>query len=61
MPDGLPDETIVVLDRIVACDGGGEPFGHPLVYLKIEDREIRCSYCSRRYVLAPGAGQGGGH
>lgn len=44
-------ETIQVHERIVACDGGGEPLGHPRVYLKIEDHEVTCPYCSRHYVL----------
>ncbi|MCF3948843.1 MULTISPECIES: zinc-finger domain-containing protein [Acidiphilium] len=54
-------ETIQVHDRVVACDGGGEPLGHPRVFLKIEDREVKCPYCSRLYVLAAGAVSGGAH
>jgi uncharacterized Zn-finger protein len=54
-------ETFEVHDRVVACDGGGEPLGHPRVYLKIEDHEVSCPYCSRHYVLAPGAPAGAAH
>ena len=68
MPDGattpphLPHgETIHVDERIVACDGGGDALGHPRVYLRIEDRQVLCPYCSRRYVLNAGAGDGHGH
>ncbi|HQT73907.1 MAG: zinc-finger domain-containing protein [Acidiphilium sp. 37-67-22] len=54
-------EPILVHERVVACDGGGGPLGHPRVYLKIEGSEITCPYCSRHYRLAgdarPGAGQ----
>ncbi|MHB1303860.1 MAG: zinc-finger domain-containing protein [Acidiphilium sp.] len=53
MPDiaTTPVETIEVRERTVACDGGGDPLGHPRVYLKIVDGEITCPYCSRHYVL----------
>ena len=68
MPDGpnlpvatLPPETFHVDDRTVACDGGpdGSPLGHPRVFLRIEDREVVCPYCSRVYILNEGAGHGG--
>jgi len=56
------DETFTVTEPTVACDGGGGALGHPTVYLKIgESREIVCPYCSRRYVLAEGAGTASGH
>jgi uncharacterized Zn-finger protein len=54
-------ETIMVDDRTVACDGGDGPLGHPRVFLKIEDREVTCPYCSRHYVLRDGAGTGSHH
>ncbi|HQT86809.1 MULTISPECIES: zinc-finger domain-containing protein [Acidiphilium] len=64
MPDARispATESFEVHDRVVACDGGGEPLGHPRVYLKIEDRSVSCPYCSRHYVLAAGAPAGSGH
>ena len=54
-------ETIEVTDRTVACDGGDGPLGHPRVFLYIEQHSVICPYCSRHYVLAPGAGHAGGH
>ncbi|MDD2863035.1 MAG: zinc-finger domain-containing protein [Acidiphilium sp.] len=54
-------ETFEVHDRVVACDGGGEPLGHPRVFLKIEDEAIVCPYCSRHYILAAGAPRGAAH
>ena len=61
MPDApvlpMPTETIQVADRTVACDGG--PLGHPRVFLRIEDHEVVCPYCSRVYILNEGAGHGG--
>jgi uncharacterized Zn-finger protein len=57
----MPFETIQVTDRTVACDGGGGALGHPRVFLYIEGERVMCPYCSRLYVLAPGAGHGGGH
>ena len=56
------EERIEVETSTVGCDGGGGAMGHPTVYLKIGDeREIVCPYCSRLYVLAPGAEDTGGH
>jgi uncharacterized Zn-finger protein len=65
MPDGTtplaPTEIIHVADRTIACDGGDGPLGHPRVFLRIAGTEVTCPYCSRLYVLAPGAGEGAGH
>lgn len=64
MPDtqDAPDfETIEVHDRTVACDGGNGPLGHPRVYLRIEEREITCPYCSRHYVLVGEVNPGAAH
>jgi len=70
MPDGAtptstaqvtPTETIHVNDRTVACDGGDGPLGHPRVFLRIVDDSVVCPYCSRLYVLNPGAGHASGH
>jgi uncharacterized Zn-finger protein len=49
-------ETIVVESRVVACDGGDGPLGHPRVWLRIEHQQTFCPYCSRLFVLKPGAG-----
>jgi len=56
-----PTEIIDVTDRTVACDGGGGALGHPRVYLRIAEQQIQCPYCSRLYVLKPGAGSSHGH
>jgi uncharacterized Zn-finger protein len=60
MPDGAatitPTEIIHVNDRTVACDGGVGALGHPRVFLRIADAQVICPYCSRLYVLNPGAG-----
>jgi uncharacterized Zn-finger protein len=49
-------ETILVESRIVACDGGDGPLGHPRVWLRIEAQQTFCPYCSRLFVLKPGTG-----
>ncbi len=54
-------EIIDVTDRTVACDGGGGALGHPRVFLRIPGTEVMCPYCSRLYVLKPGAGHGHEH
>ena len=58
---GFVAETIHVDDRTVSCDGGNGAAGHPQVFLRIEDREVSCPYCSRHFVLNEGAGHGGAH
>lgn len=36
--------------EVVGCDGGAGGLGHPLVYLRFEDRSaVDCYYCSRRF------------
>jgi uncharacterized Zn-finger protein len=52
-------EIFHVDDRVVACDGGNAGLGHPRVFLRIVDHQISCPYCSRIYVLNPGAGDAG--
>jgi uncharacterized Zn-finger protein len=62
MPATAPTfETIETATRVVACDGGDGPLGHPRVWLRITDHDIECPYCSRLYVLAPGAEADNGH
>jgi uncharacterized Zn-finger protein len=46
-----PFETISVEGRIVACNGGDGPLGHPRVYLNLMPAgRVECPYCSRLYV-----------
>jgi uncharacterized Zn-finger protein len=55
-----PFETIPVDSKVVACNGGGGPLGHPRVYLNLgPDGKIECPYCSRLFVLRAQAS--GGH
>ena len=38
-------------DRIVACDGGGGPTGHPKIYINTDKPEIAvCGYCGAPFV-----------
>ena len=56
------EETIIVEQSSVSCDGGGGALGHPKVYLAIgEGGEIVCPYCSRTYKLAESLSQAVGH
>jgi uncharacterized Zn-finger protein len=50
-----PTEIIHVKTTAVSCDGGNGAYGHPRIYLKIVDTQIMCPYCSRLFVLEPGA------
>ena len=56
-----PTETIYVDSRTVACDGGNGALGHPRVFLRIPGEQVMCPYCSRLYVLNPGADHASGH
>lgn len=63
MPDGAPTPTeiIHVDEHAVACDGGNGALGHPRVFLRIVEQQVMCPYCSRLYILNPGAGHDSGH
>jgi uncharacterized Zn-finger protein len=60
-PDVGHPEIIMVDSRVMPCDGGEGPLGHPRVWLNIEDEQIFCPYCSRIFRLQPGAGDDYGH
>ncbi len=60
MPEGTAPiiaaaEVITTDHRTVACDGGVGPLGHPRVFMTIVKDRVMCPYCSRIYVLRPGA------
>lgn len=54
-------ETILVDQRKIACDGGLGQLGHPRVWLRIGGHQTVCPYCSRLFVLQPGAAADSGH
>ena len=60
-----PPETVEVEVITVSCDGdgdgGGGGLGHPKVYLTLEDGEVECPYCDKKFVLKPGVIPVGGH
>ncbi len=47
-----PLETVETAARRVACDGDGV-LGHPRIFLTLEDGEVECPYCGRRFVHVP--------
>jgi uncharacterized Zn-finger protein len=53
MSDMIPPPEVIYVDtHKVACNGGGGPLGHPLVYMELgEDGEAECGYCDRKFVL----------
>jgi len=59
-PGVTPEEVILVETRSVGCDGGGA-LGHPMIYMRIEETQVTCPYCSRTYRLKEGAGDDGNH
>ena len=60
-PGVTPEEKFEVTSRAISCDGGGGALGHPTVWLRIEDKQVTCPYCSRTFVLQDGAGDDGHH
>lgn len=52
-------ESVTVSETRVACDGGGDPSGHPRVYLNLgKDGSVECPYCGKTFILKEGAGAG---
>ena len=62
IPDFHDPEIITVSGDKVACDGGGGPLGHPVVYLPIyaSKGSVDCPYCDRRYI-SNGQASSGAH
>ncbi|MBT5647486.1 MAG: zinc-finger domain-containing protein [Rhodospirillaceae bacterium] len=56
-----PPEIVEVEEISVSCDGGGGALGHPKVFLKLEDREVECPYCDKKFVLKAGVNPSGAH
>ncbi len=49
--------TVEVTSRLVACNGGGGPLGHPLTYYEIGPSGVAvCNYCGKKFVLAGAQG-----
>src|SRR5271156_4174443 len=41
-------------DRVVACDGGGGPLGHPRIYINTDKPQVCwCTYCGLPFVSEP--------
>ncbi|XP_026469130.1 NADH dehydrogenase [ubiquinone] iron-sulfur protein 6, mitochondrial [Ctenocephalides felis] len=37
-------------ERVIFCDGGGGPLGHPKVYINLDQKgEHTCGYCGQRF------------
>nr|WP_298685464.1 zinc-finger domain-containing protein [uncultured Dongia sp.] len=54
-----PIETEIVTKTRIACDGGGDPSGHPRVFLNLgKDGHVDCPYCGKHFVLQEGASAG---
>jgi len=53
--------VVEVTTRLVACDGGGGPLGHPRTYYEVGPEGVAvCSYCDRKFVLAQPTGEAHG-
>jgi NADH dehydrogenase (ubiquinone) Fe-S protein 6 len=41
-------------ERIVSCDGGGGPLGHPRIFINVDKPQICwCTYCGVPFVRLP--------
>ncbi|TXT08700.1 hypothetical protein VHUM_02828 [Vanrija humicola] len=47
----LNEQPITFVDkRVVSCDGGGGPLGHPKIFINLDKPGARaCGYCGARY------------
>jgi uncharacterized Zn-finger protein len=44
-------EIIETKETVVKCDGGGEPLGHPAIYLNLgKEEKVICPYCSKCFI-----------
>jgi uncharacterized Zn-finger protein len=52
-------EVVITPHMHVRCNGGNGLLGHPVEYMTLENGQVICKYCGRRYVLAgdPEAGE----
>ncbi|AKS47273.1 Uncharacterized conserved protein, contains Zn-finger domain [Octadecabacter temperatus] len=50
-------ETKIVNERRIACDGGEGALGHPRVWLQISKKQgwVECPYCDCKYVYGDAA------
>lgn len=40
-------------ERVVSCDGGGGPLGHPRIFINVDKPQINeCTYCGLPFVRA---------
>lgn len=47
-----PPETVTVKEKVISCDGGEGPLGHPNVFLNMgTGGRVECPYCDRLFVL----------
>lgn len=43
-------------ERVVSCDGGGGPLGHPKIFINLDKPKINwCTYCGIPFVGLPSA------
>jgi NADH dehydrogenase (ubiquinone) Fe-S protein 6 len=41
-------------ERVVSCDGGGGPLGHPRIFINLDKPQINwCTYCGLPFVRGP--------
>lgn len=44
------DPIVFSSERVVSCDGGGGPLGHPKVYINLDKPGAHpCGYCGKRF------------
>jgi uncharacterized Zn-finger protein len=62
-PAAAAPETVTVDQPVAACDGAVDlGLGHPRVFLDLSaSGRAVCPYCSRTFLLAPGARPAAGH
>lgn len=57
-PDQRDRSSVEVTTRLVACNGGGGPLGHPLTYYEVGPEGVaRCNYCDKEFVFVAPTGE----
>ena len=53
MDNTTAEDVVYTNQHRVSCNGDGGALGHPLVWYSLDDGDVECGYCGRRFVYDP--------